>query len=317
MLCKTNFISNKYFQLKENPDKLSMYGYGLFDKPNTIIQYLKSGYPEDSTLCRTKSRESVVSNRMREMKEVLSSLEKSVDSLSKERLARKLLKTLKDFLADISDTEPAAFNKNMHDELEEKQKLIEALTNETTALQKSNAALNDELKDANKKQEIAESLNQLLKSSNDSLKRKVEELRVRLAETKNKLAQIIEVGLSEKVAEELDELFKENQYLRQVISSVNVDLRKFRARERILISVVREKGGWTEGLETRLEEAQLGEVEVGRNKVKVPVLDLSALHCCLSSDDSEQSPPYLPFKSDGNYKKSSIKICQSLNDKEI
>eukprot|EP00826_Nyctotherus_ovalis_P052502 TRINITY_DN6662_c0_g1_i3.p1 TRINITY_DN6662_c0_g1~~TRINITY_DN6662_c0_g1_i3.p1 ORF type:complete len:317 (+),score=120.35 TRINITY_DN6662_c0_g1_i3:1230-2180(+) len=316
MLCKTNFISNKYFQLKENPDKLSMYGYGLFDKPNTIVQYLKGGYPEDSTICRTKSRESVVSNRMREMKEILSNLEKSVDSLSKERLAHKLLKSLKDFLAEIADAEPIAFSKSKHDELEEKQKLIETLKDEAAALKKSNATLNDELKDANKKQEIAESLNQLLKSSNDSLKKKVEELRVRLAETKNKLAQIIEVGLSEKVAEELDELFKENQYLRQVISSVNVDLKKFRARERILLSVVKEKGEWTAALETKLEEAQLGEVEVGRRKVKIPVLDLSMLQCSASSDDSEETPHNHPFKSDGNYKKSSIKICQSLNDKE-
>jgi chromosome segregation ATPase len=254
-------------------------------------------------MCRTKSRESIITNRVREMKEILGNIEKSIDNFTKERLAGKLLEVIKIFLIEISDTEQ---HFKLNDELEEKEKLIESLKEEITILKK----------EASKKQGIAESLNQLLKSSNENLKRKIEELRLRLAETKNKLAQIIEVGLSEKVAEELDDLFRENQDLRQVMSSLNIDLKKSRAREKILLSVVKEKGEMTKSLEDRLEKAQFGEIEIGKNKIKIPILDFSILQYSPSSDDSEESIPNHPFKSDGNYKKYSLKVCQSFNDKD-
>jgi len=311
VLCKTNFFNNKCFQVKDTPDKFALYGYGLSDKPNAIARYLKGTHPEDSTLCRT--RESVITNRVREMKEILSNIEKNIDNFSKEKLAGKLLEILKTFLIEISDTEQH-FKHN--DELEEKEKLIESLKEEIITLKKFNTSLSESIKEANKKKGIVESLNQLLKSSNENLKKKTEELRLRLTEAKNKLAQIIEVGLSEKVAEELDELFKENQYLRQIMASFSIDLKKSRAREKILLSVVKEKGEMTKSLEERLKEVQVGEIEVGKNKVKIPILDLSVLQYSPSSDGSEESTLNQLFKSDGNYKKHSLKICQSLNDKK-
>ena len=290
-LNKNNFTSTNYFN--KSYDKLMNYEYGYLNNTKTNSNIVKSVlnqtvHPEDSTMSRTKITDSVVSTRIKEMKEILDRFEKNEANLSKEKYLGNLYKILNDFLTEIIELNPHfgfILNK-LKVEFEAIISNVNKLKAEIERIKNDNNELSKSITEVIGKLEVSEALNKLLKKNNNELKNEIDEVRSNLFETKNKLTEIIEDGLSKKVAEELEGMFKENQYFRQIIGSLKFDLNKSRIRENILITTMKGKNLFTNSVEARLEEAKLGEIEVGKNHIKIPKLNFSMLEYSDSDDDS-------------------------------
>lgn len=132
------------------------------------------------------------------------------------------------------------------------------------------------------------------------------ELKMRLFEAKTRL-----VGGTENKGE-LEGMRRENGRLRKYIEKLQADIEKRRMRETTLVGIVQSSNMLPPGNEALVAAAEKHKkkqndrsVEVGRKKVKIPVLDFSRVRPSLSSDeddcgcDCDCNDPAVYYNSDG------------------
>ena len=301
--------SDNYDNIKmnDNSDKslIQNYSYGKKRKTlnNNSLNYMNCSYLEESTMSKSKPRESVITIREKEMIETINKLQRNSEDTSEEKLLLKVNNIFKSFLTEIIDLNPhfkVILNK-LKISLDQIDKRMNNLETELENMKNANKILNNKIKESEKKHSELEALNKLLSSSNENLKSEIEDLEIRLSETKDKFTQIIETGLSEKVSEELEELFNENQCLKKLSSSLKLDLKKAQIKEKILINSMKAHKIFSKEIEVQLEDVQSGQIEIGRKGVKIPLMDLSILDYSISSDESESNKVSLFTKVHDNF----------------
>eukprot|EP00826_Nyctotherus_ovalis_P023267 TRINITY_DN17894_c0_g1_i2.p1 TRINITY_DN17894_c0_g1~~TRINITY_DN17894_c0_g1_i2.p1 ORF type:complete len:249 (-),score=84.91 TRINITY_DN17894_c0_g1_i2:147-893(-) len=243
------------------------------------------------------------------MNEELSRLEKGVAG---EELNTRMNEMLKKYLVEIIDLDPhfkfiLTKLKTSYDQLCEKASTADKLQSTIAALTATITKLNEEAQSLYTKQSALEKLNEQLELHSAQLKKELEAAQGKLAQAKSKFTQIMELGMSDKIVEEFEDLFNETQRLRQSLAVVKIGLKKSQARERFLLKILKENKLFDKEIERGLEEVEVNIIEVGKSKVKIPLLNLSALEGS-ESDESESSGVNYSVKSDcGKYKKKLFK----------
>ena len=88
---------------------------------------------------------------------------------------------------------------------------------------------------------------------------------------------------------ELEHLYSENQFMRKLNTSLNSKLKKFKIKEKALIELVQVDKGFSGDILDQIDKKYSGIIEIGRKKVKIPILDLSRIEYDVSDDESENS----------------------------
>lgn len=281
-------------------------------KTSTILQSSKSmtncslpgrTYPKKLFDSRTKylskdlrissdNKEDSMTSRAAQMAEVLSRMETN-GKLSKEELGKQLRSTLKMFFAEIISLDPhfgviLGKIKAAYEELDERHVNVQQFYAELQNLKAANADLVNEINEERKKTEGIEHANKSLMVANESLRRELSDLRAKLFTAKNQLTEAIETKIPQDVLNEIEDLYNEAHYLRKVNASLYSKLKQAQTRENALVALAQDRKTADEILE-RLDAKCNCMVEVGRRRVKVPVLDLSRVNCSVSSEESENS----------------------------
>jgi len=263
-------------------------------------------FNDDSSHFNTNG--SLIVSKAKEVKKVLDKIE--VESLSELKLEQKMKVILDKFFTDIMQLSPDLGHilnklKTNSDRLN---KEVQELRKECNELKSVNENLKEAMKELGKKASNTETLNQDLKFSNETLKKQSEELRSKFLGLKIKLAQIIETGINDKISEEMEELFNENQYSRQLVCTLKNSLRKMKLREEFLINTMKKNKVYNEELVRRLQELQPTSIEIGKNKTKVPILDFSMMEVSMSSEEHGSTKKNQVHMLEGYYKPQAVSL---------
>ena len=235
----------------------------------------------------------------KEMRETLNKLEKNEANLSKEIYTKKIKEALKGFFNDIIKLEPEFAYilqriKYMYENSDIE--LLEKLAKEAKDTKAKNEELERSLAEVNKKTAALESANLAAKKANEKIEKEANEVRLKLFDARNKLAETLESGMAVKIAEEMEELQKENRRLVKLINALESDLRKAKSRENTLIALMQGKEESLQNNDYDKEEDDIrplmerkanATIEVGKNKVKIPILDFTMIQPSISNDCEE------------------------------
>eukprot|EP00826_Nyctotherus_ovalis_P057345 TRINITY_DN7835_c0_g5_i1.p1 TRINITY_DN7835_c0_g5~~TRINITY_DN7835_c0_g5_i1.p1 ORF type:complete len:271 (-),score=83.49 TRINITY_DN7835_c0_g5_i1:89-901(-) len=237
--------------------------------------------------------DSVIMSKAKDAKQKLDKIE--IETLSEIELCSKGKEIIDKFFIDITQLNPDLgyiFNKVKANTDKE----IKAIKNECSELKNANEKYKETVKELKRKISNAEIASQQLKSSSELLKGENEELRGKFLDLKKKLAQIIEAGISNKISEEMEELFNESQYSRQLICTLKNNITRMQLREEFLLDLMKKHKVFSEEVMEQLQGIQPLSVEVGKNRVKVPMLDFSMVGASVSSeeqDNAQENPAHV------------------------
>eukprot|EP00826_Nyctotherus_ovalis_P049331 TRINITY_DN5951_c0_g1_i2.p1 TRINITY_DN5951_c0_g1~~TRINITY_DN5951_c0_g1_i2.p1 ORF type:complete len:218 (+),score=77.99 TRINITY_DN5951_c0_g1_i2:23-655(+) len=188
----------------------------------------------------------------------------------------------------ISSAASDVYKRQAYEELDERDANIQQLSGELKNLKAVNTDLANEINKERKKTEEIEQLNKSLMAANESLRKELLDLRAKLFTAKNQLSEAIETKIPQDVLNEIEDLYNEAHYLRKVNASLYSKLKQAQTRENALVALAQDRKTADEILE-KLNAKCNCTVEVGKRKVKIPVLDLSRVNCSVSSEESENS----------------------------
>ena len=247
---------------------------------------------EEDKMIDVKTFDTAITSRAAQMEEVLRRIENNENKLSKEELSKQLKNTLKMFFTEIISLDPyfgliLSKIKTLNEELYEMN--IQKLTKELKETEAINADLVKEVTQEKKKVKDIEQLNKSLITANESLKKEIAELRTKLFTVKNQLTEAVETQLPHDVLNEIDDLYNEAQYMRKVNASLNFKLRQAQTRENALVALIQNDKGEVDEILEKINKKCSCIIEVGKHKVKIPMLDLSRVNYGVSCEDSESS----------------------------
>ena len=227
------------------------------------------------------------------MKKILRKVEINSLNLSKEELSKQIKSTLKMFFEEIINIDPyfgpiLKRIKESYNEVDEKDQLIQKLKEELRELRNSNLELNSNIKEIKEKMEKLTENNKSLTKNNNDLKVEIADIRSKLFDAKNKLAEAAENILSKDMLEEIEDLYNENQYMRKLNGSLNTKVKKLQLREEGLILLIQNDNKTVKEILDILDNRYTGMVEIGKGKLKIPILDLSKVNYDINSDESEE-----------------------------
>lgn len=258
-------------------------------KDSINAKYLSNQTKSKENSSYLAGSDSVIMSKAKEAKQKLDKIE--IETLSEIELRSKGKEIIDKFFIDITQLNPDLgyiLNKVKanSDKLDKEMKEIK---NECSELKNANEKYKETVKELRRKISSAETANQQLKGSSELLKGENEELRGKFLDLKKKLAQIIEAGISDKISEEMEELFNENQYSRQLICTLKNNITRMQLREEFLLDLMKKHKVFSGEVEEQLRRIQPLSVEVGKNKVKVPTLDFSMVEASVSSEEQDNT----------------------------
>jgi len=268
-LSKTNVVNDSVLQRVNGYFKTREAVIDATDKKNG---FRLSTVEDSKSLC----------NRAKKMKETLDKLEltnKLIPGLAFNQKKTLLL----NFFQEIIDLEP-----HFGYILNKIKCLYEESTSKLATIESEKANLLKTNKQVNKKIIELEQLNKSLKLENDKLKNELVNTQAKVFKAKTEMTELMKVNISQKLVEELEELYKENKYLLQLTSSLKSALRKSQMREHALVALVQDKKEQINDILNQIDKKFNVIIEVGKNKVKVPKLDLSTIQCNISCESSEE-----------------------------
>ncbi len=203
--------------------------------------------------------------------------------------------TLRSFLAEIIGKETGAFAEILQcvkaefdascEETRNADKTVESLRHELASERDKNARIETRLRECEKQSLDAESQ----KSTIKTLEKEASELRMRLFDAKNKLVEAVETGMTNKIADELEALYKENRRLRHRLKATQGDLGRSRIRESALVGLLQAPPrSSAKDFSTIRGEERNRSVEVGMRRVRIPVLDFTRVRRSVSSEEGEE-----------------------------
>lgn len=285
VICKgSNF--NGIFAIKDetDPERLPIPRNKTYNEK--IVHSVKNGIDDTQSIIEKSKR----------MKKVLINIENNAEELPKEELNNKINETLREFLIEMIESNPnlgfiLGRIKANYDKLDERIQLLKV----------ENQSLNGSIERLNDKISMSEITIQHLKIANENYKRETNELHGKLLDSNKKLSQFIEARFNNKISEEVEEIFTENQYLKQVICCLRVELKKIKRKQDFLIEKVKNTKEFGEDFLRKVEEILPDYIMIGKNKIRIPILDLSMVERSISSDDNDNSEDGIAYMSEDNY----------------